>query len=59
MTEREKPLHLDMDPDEALERFLRVKPEDLPENVRLRKGKGPPKRSQVKRSPSKDGPPSD
>lgn len=37
---RDRPLKLDMDPDEAFERFLRVKPEDLPENVLLRRGKG-------------------
>lgn len=37
---RDRPLKLDMDPDEALERFLGVKPDDLPENVRLRRGKG-------------------
>lgn len=37
---RDRPLKLDMDPDEALERFLGVRPEDLPENVRLRRGKG-------------------
>lgn len=31
--ERERPLGLDMDPDEAFERFLSVKPEELPEHV--------------------------
>lgn len=49
MTERkprEKPLGLDMDPDEALERFLGVDPAELPDNVKLRQTKkeGPPKR---------------
>lgn len=40
--QREKPLGLDMDPDEALERFLSVAPRELP--VKLRQKKGPPKR---------------
>lgn len=47
MTERkarEKPLGLDMDPDEALERFIGVDPGELPDNVKLGKRKGPPKR---------------
>lgn len=44
MTEREKPLGLDMPFDEALERFLGVDPEQLPEHVRLRQKRGPPKR---------------
>jgi len=47
MTERkmrEKPLGLDMDPDEALERFLGVDPGELPENVKLGQKRGPPKR---------------
>lgn len=43
--QREKPLGLDMDPDEALERFLGVDPAELPDNVKLKKEKGPPKRS--------------
>jgi hypothetical protein len=60
MTEREKPLGLDMDPDEAFARFLRVDPGELPDNVRLRQKKGPPKRPQVlmrkaKRLPTSDG----
>lgn len=42
---REKPLGLDMDPDEALERFLGVDPAELPDNVKLKK-KPPPKRGQ-------------
>lgn len=41
---REKPLGLDMPFGEALERFIGVKPEELPENVRLRQKRGPPKR---------------
>lgn len=44
MKEREKPLGLDMDPDEAFARFLGVKPEELPPEVLLRQKKGPPKR---------------
>lgn len=47
MTEkREKPLFLDMSPDEALERLIGVDPDELPESVKLRGGKkeGPPKR---------------
>lgn len=46
MTERktrEKPLGLDMDPDEALERFIGVDPAELPDNVKLGRKKGPPK----------------
>lgn len=41
---RERPLGLDMDPDEALERFIGVDPAELPEGVKLGKKKGPPKR---------------
>lgn len=47
MTERktrEKPLGLDMDPDEAMERFIGVDPHELPDNVKLGKKRGPPKR---------------
>lgn len=47
MTERktrEKPLGLDMDPDEALERFIGVDPYELPDNVKLGEKRGPPKR---------------
>lgn len=45
MTEqREKPLALDMPFDEALERFIGTDPDELPDNVKLRKKKGPPKR---------------
>ena len=40
---RERPLGLDMDPDEAFERFLRVDPDELDENKKLKK-KPPPKR---------------
>jgi len=39
---REKPLHLDMSPDEALERFFQTDPAEL--KRRLDKKKGPPKR---------------
>jgi len=39
---REKPLHLDMDPDEALERFMQTDPAEL--KRRLDKKKPPPKR---------------
>lgn len=45
MTEkREKPLGLDMPFDEALERLIGTDPDELPENVKLRQKKGPPKR---------------
>jgi len=44
MTERERPLGLDMPFMEALERFVGVVPGELPENVKLRQKKGPPKR---------------
>ncbi|GEM_PF-1460030 len=42
---REKPLGLDMPFEEALERFIGVNPDELPDNVKLRQKKGPPKRS--------------
>lgn len=46
---RERPLGLDMDPDEAFERFLGVEPDEIAENKKLKK-KPPPKRgSGVKR----------
>lgn len=35
--EREKPLGLDMPFDEALQRFLGVDPDELPESIRLKK----------------------
>lgn len=41
---RERPLGLDMDPDEALERFIGVDPRELPESVKLTRKKPPPKR---------------
>ena len=43
----EKPLGLDMDPDEAFSRFLGVKPEELPERFRPKTKKGRPKPPQV------------
>jgi thymidylate kinase len=42
---REKPLYLDMDPDEALARFMQTDPDQL--KRRLDKKKAPPKRGQV------------
>lgn len=39
---REKPLHLEMDPDEALERFMQTDPGEL--QRRLDTKKPPPKR---------------
>lgn len=45
MTEkREKPLGLDMPFAEALEQFIGVDPAELPENVKLKRKKPPPKR---------------
>ena len=45
MTEkRERPLGLDMPFGEALERFIGVDPADLPDGVKLRPKRGPPKR---------------
>lgn len=42
---REKPLGLDMDPDEALFRFIGTKPEEVEESIkRSKKKRGPPKR---------------
>lgn len=55
---RERPLYLDMDPDEALERFLQTDPEEL--QNRLKKKKAPPKRGQgVERSKRPKSPPDD
>lgn len=42
--QREKPLGLDMPFDEALARFIGSDPKELPDNVLLRKKRGPPKR---------------
>ena len=45
MTEsREKPLGLDMPFGEALERFIGVNPDQLPDSVKLKRKKPPPKR---------------
>lgn len=45
MTEkREKPLGLDMPFNEALVRFIGTKPEELPDNVKLKRKRPPPKR---------------
>lgn len=45
MTEKwEKPLHLDLDPDEAMTRLLQTNPTEL--NRRLDRKKAPPKRGQ-------------
>ena len=41
---REKPFGLDMDFGEALERYVGVDPDELPDNVKLRQKRGPPKR---------------
>jgi hypothetical protein len=48
---RDKPLGLDMPFGEALERFIGVKPEDLPDDVRVRKKRGPPKRPPAVKPP--------
>ena len=61
MTERktrEKPLGLDMDPDEALARLIGVDPGELPDNVKLRTGKkeGPQKRPPSPKGLGKDRP---
>lgn len=41
---RERPLGLDMDPDEALARFLQTDPTDIPDSAKLVPKKPPPKR---------------
>lgn len=41
---REKPLSLDKPFDEALERFIGTDPAELPDKVKLKKERGPPKR---------------
>lgn len=43
MTERERPLGLDMPFGQALERLIGVDPAELPDNVRLRQKRGSPK----------------
>jgi hypothetical protein len=50
---RERPLHLDMDPDEALARFLQTDPGEL--KRRLDKKKPPPKRGQAGPKPKRNG----
>ena len=57
MTEkREKPLGLDMPFGEALERFIGTDPKELPDNVKLRQKKPPPKRGPgVTGKPSRSG----
>lgn len=60
MTEkREKPLALDLPFHEALERFIGVDPDQLPDNVKLRTGKkeGPPKRPRSPKGSKEDPPP--
>ena len=42
--QRERPLELDMNADDAFERFLRVDPSELPEGTALKQKRGPPKR---------------
>lgn len=42
--QRERPLGLDMPFDEALERFIGVKPDELPDAVKLARKRPPPKR---------------
>lgn len=39
---QDRPLGLDMCPDEALARFIGVNPEELPDRVRQRKGRPEP-----------------
>jgi hypothetical protein len=43
--QRERPLGLDMPFGEALERFIGVDPTELPDNVKLKRKKPPPKRA--------------
>lgn len=50
---RDKPLALDMPFGEALGRFIGTDPDDLPDNVKLRQKRGPPKRPP---SGEQDGP---
>lgn len=45
--QREKPLGLDMAFGEALERFIGTDPNDLPNSVKLKPKKPPPKREPV------------
>lgn len=57
----EKPLHIDMDFGEALERFARTDVKELPENVRLRgkkkaSGGSPPDAKKVVGPTSSRGP---
>lgn len=55
---RERPLYLDLDPDEALERFLQTDPDEL--KRRLDKKKAPPERGRgVERRKRPKPPPDD
>ena len=47
---RARPLGLDMDPDEALERFLGVDPDEIDDNKKLKKKPPPKRRPVVKRA---------
>ncbi|CAM3196775.1 hypothetical protein SPAN111604_09930 [Sphingomonas antarctica] len=54
--QRERPLGLDMPFNEALERFIGVKPEELPPEVKLVRKRPPPKRGpgvEVKADPER------
>lgn len=51
---RAKPLGLDMDPDEAFERFLGVNPDELDDNKKLKKKPPPKRRPGIKKKAAKD-----
>ncbi|MBK0329534.1 hypothetical protein I5535_19920 [Rhodobacteraceae bacterium F11138] len=52
----EPPLFIDMDFDEALSRFTRVKPEDVQESVdRSKQKKKPPEAKTIRRRPKSGG----
>lgn len=57
---QEPPLHLDLDFGEALERFARVKPEEVRESIERSKQKKPPEEDPERRARSTehDGSPS-
>jgi hypothetical protein len=53
-TKREKRLWLDMDFSEAMERFVQTDPDELPENVKLRRSK---KKAGAKKAPARKSDP--
>ncbi|MDD9739152.1 MAG: hypothetical protein RID15_08330 [Marinovum algicola] len=51
----EPPLYLDMDFEETLSRFARVKPDEVRESIERSKQKKPPGEKPARRRPKKEG----